>query len=214
MEIFIGYNVGALLVLMFVAALTIGVSYSLTEEIIKSNQKEKGDDPAFEARCERICARVCTTLIAVSVVFAGWCVKDNYNDRAITKIREAVEVDLADVIDAAARRSFDQRCQFNGHLVGADWIESDTFPCADFGSIRLWKNSQIVVSKYNAGDSSKIFIGRPQGSDVVKIATFDQNYSHWGLEGRLDWSLFSDEDNKSLESITAAVRGTLSHKAE
>lgn len=214
MEIFFSYNIVAAGLVGIAALLIFGAGADITSDLIKDDrkkkEKEEDDTPLDEAGYWRSYRRVTTVLFSFVLAFAAWCIHDNYADRAVARVYEPAIVDLAAAIDDAATRPFDKRCQFNGHDVAESWIPSDTFPCADFGGLRLWKNSQVVVSKYNSGDGSKIFVGRLEGADMKKVVTY--NPAEWGPRGiyhdRLP-ALSAGADPQAIQSLASTIRNSL-----
>lgn len=213
MEIFFSYNIVAAAIVCVAAIFIFGGGASITEGFIKDEHKKKleEDDPCVdEAAHWRSYRRVTAVLFSLVLAWATWCIHDNYGVRAVAKMYEPSVVGLSEAIDEASKRPFTKRCQFNGHDVGDDWIASDTFPCADFGGLRLWKNSQVVVSKYNSGDGSKIFVGRREGADMKKVATYDP--AGWGTPGlyydRLP-PLYAGTDPQVIRDIADTIRNAL-----
>lgn len=214
MEIFFSYNIFAAALVFGAALIIFGAGAGLTSAFIsddrKQKEKEENSTPIDETSYWRGYRRVTAVLFSLVLAWAAWCIHDNYAVRAVAKAYEPAVVELAEVINEAAKRPFDKRCQFNGHDVSESWIASDTFPCADFGGIRLWKNSQIVVSKYNSGDGSKIFVGRRDGEDMTKVATYD--LAGWGWPALYyDYlpSLDAGKDPQAMHDIADTIRNAL-----
>lgn len=214
MEILFSYNIITVVILCVAALFIFGLGSVVTEACISDERKAKekaGDDTPVDEACHwRSYRRVTTAMFSIALVIAAWCVYDNYGVRAVAKAFEPAAIELAAAIDDAAKRPFDQRCQFNGHSVPADWIASDSYPCADFGGYRLWKNSQTVVSKYNAADGSKIFIGKPEGADITKVATYDpQGSGRPGLYHDVVPYVNAGTDPVVIRGIASAIRNSL-----
>jgi hypothetical protein len=213
-EIFFSYNIVAAALVGVAALIIFGAGAGITSDLVKDDrkkkEKEEDDTPLDEAGYWRSYRRVTTVLFSFVLAFAAWCIHDNYAERAVAGVYEPAVIELAEAIDLAAKRPFDQRCQFNGHAVSGDWIASDSFPCADFGGFRLWKNSQVVVSKYNVGDGSKIFVGKPEGADITKVATY--NPAEWGPSGiyndRLP-ALNAGRDPQLIRDLASAIHNSL-----
>lgn len=214
MEIFFSYNIIAAALVCGAALIIFGAGAGLTSAFIsddrKQKEKEENGTPLDEKSYWRVYRRVTAVIFSFVLAWAAWCIHDNYAARAVAKIYEPAVVELAEAINEAAKRPFDKRCQFNGHDVSGDWIASDTFPCADFGDIRLWKNSQVVVSRYNSGDGSKIFAGRRAGEDMNKIATYDP--ASWGRPALYHDhlpSLYAGTDPQAIREIADTIRNSL-----
>ncbi len=224
MDILFKYNIVAAVLVCIAALLIFGVGAAMTSEFIEDDKKEKkekqasfadddtpaDDTPVDEAAYWSSYRRVTAVMFSLVLAFAGWCIHDNYAERAVARAYETALVALAAAIDDAAKRPFDKRCQFNGHDVAESWIASDTFPCADFGDLRLWKNSQVVVSKSSSGDGSKIFVGRREGADMKKVATYDP--ADWGSYGiffeRLP-PLAAGTDPQAIQDLASSIHKSL-----
>lgn len=211
MEILFAYNIVTAVLLFLVALIIFGAGAGLTDAAIRDKRESaEGAIDIDEAAHWRVYRRVTGVLFALAFAWAAWCVHDNYEARAVAKIYETSLVDLGAALDEASKRPFDKRCQFNGQDVSDTWIQSDSFPCADFGGIRLWRNSQIVVSKYNVGEGSKIFVGRREGADMVKIVTYNpESYGSSGLYfDYLPW-LITSTDPKVNHDLADTIRKAL-----
>lgn len=213
MEIFFSYNIVAAALVCGAAIFIFGAGAAITKGFISDERKKinEEDDTCVDVAAHwRVYRRVTAVLFLLVLAWTAWCIHDNYAVRAVAKAYEPAVVELAEVINEAAKRPFDKRCQFNGHDVSENWIASDTFPCADFGSIRLWKNSQIVVSKYNSGNGSKIFVGRRAGEDMNKVAIYDPA-DWWRPALYYDYlpSLYAGTDPQAIHDIADTIRNAL-----
>lgn len=208
MEILFAYNVFAfiftavaLLVVWLVGFVTVGacVKHAAEETIL---------DAAMASRLRRNFWMICGGLTVAILSWSYWCVHDNYAARAEALVSEKAQVDFVQIVKEASQRPFDQRCAFNGHKVPEDWIAADSFPCADFGTIRLWRNSQIVISRYNSLDSTNIFIGTPAGNDVKLLATLNPSSGRWGVHYWLTW-LFPKDPSFDMATVGDEIKKSL-----
>lgn len=197
MEILFPYNVVAFLITLFaISAIWFVGFYNFVEAKIKTSEVD-----AYKARVLTNYRVICSVL-SILVLSAGGCfVHDNYAVREVAKQHEIVRADFAEAIDAAISRPLDQRCAFNGRTVANDWIPGDTFPCMDIGGIRIW-------AKYNSGDSLKVFVGRPEGLNVTRIATYSPTSGYSGIIRWIPW-ISTKEDDVSLNEITSSIRKAL-----
>jgi hypothetical protein len=182
--VFSEFNFFTILLTAFAACLLflamVGI-YGFRVEKRKKSHPEDHED--FADRLDKRMNKQWAIISALFGLIAVSAMVKNIPNRTEALNKEVALVELTKNVEALTERRLGERCAFNGVTVDENWIETDTFPCATVGNVRIWAKGTTQVGRSIVTVSRQFVIGTVNDNgSIARQAEIDFESTEYGIK--------------------------------